>query len=131
SLTRDHEESGLKLDVVLRWTESTDEHIRSYVNGIPTGSGGTHENGLRGGIGKAIRNYIDTHELSPKGVTLTAEDIREGVVGVLSIFIPEPQFQGQTKDKLNNPEVTAIVDGMRSEEHTSELQSRENFVCRL
>jgi DNA gyrase subunit B len=97
---------------VLRWTESTDEHIRSYVNGIPTGSGGTHESGLRGGIGKAIRNYIDTHSLSPKGVTLTAEDIREGVIGVLSIFVTEPQFQGQTKDRLNNPEVTSIIDSM-------------------
>ena len=67
---------------------------------------------MRAGVGKAIRNFIDTHNLSPKGVTLTAEDIREGVVGVLSIFLKEPQFQGQTKDRLNNPEVAAIVDGM-------------------
>src|SRR5690606_27453823 len=111
-LGREHEETGLKLDLVLRWTESTDEHVRSYVNGIPTGSGGTHETGLRSGIGKAIRNFIDTHGLSPKGVTLTAEDIREGLIGVLSIFIREPQFQGQTKDRLNNPEVTAVVDSM-------------------
>jgi DNA gyrase subunit B/topoisomerase-4 subunit B len=112
ALTREHEETGLKLDVVLRWTEATDEHVRSYVNGIPTGSGGTHENGLRTGIGKAIRNFIDTHNLSPKGVTLTADDIREGMIGVLSIFITEPQFQGQTKDRLNNPEVTATIDSM-------------------
>jgi DNA gyrase subunit B/topoisomerase-4 subunit B len=112
TLTREHDETGLKLDTALRWTESTDEHLRSYVNGIPTGSGGTHENGLRGGVGKAIRNYIDTHNLSPKGVTLTADDIREGMAGVLSIFIKEPQFQGQTKDRLNNPEVTAVVDSM-------------------
>ncbi len=112
ALAREHEESGLELDVVLRWTESTDEHIRSYVNGIPTGSGGTHENGLRAGLGKAIRNYIDTHGLTPKGVSLTAEDIREGLVGILSVFIREPQFQGQTKDRLNNPEVASIVDSM-------------------
>jgi DNA gyrase subunit B len=104
-------ESGPRLDFVLQWTESTDEHLRSYVNGIPTGSGGTHENGLRAGLGKAVRNYIDTHNLSPKGVTLTAEDIREGLVGVLSIFIEEPQFQGQTKDRLNNPEIMSAVDG--------------------
>ena len=103
-------ESGPRLDLVLQWTESTDEHVRSYVNGIPTGSGGTHENGLRAGLGKAVRNYIDTHNLSPKGVTLTAEDIREGLVGVLSIFIEEPQFQGQTKDRLNNPEIMSAVD---------------------
>jgi DNA gyrase subunit B/topoisomerase-4 subunit B len=103
-------ESGPRLDLVLQWTEATDEHLRSYVNGIPTASGGTHENGLRAGLGKAVRNYIDTHNLSPKGVTLTAEDIREGLTGVLSIFIQEPQFQGQTKDRLNNPELTSAVD---------------------
>jgi DNA gyrase subunit B len=112
TLTREHDETGLKLDLILQWTEATDEHVRSYANGIPTGSGGTHENGMRAGLGKAIRNFIDTHSLSPKGVTLTAEDIREGTVGVLSIFLKEPQFQGQTKDRLNNPEITAIVDGM-------------------
>jgi len=103
-------ESGPRLDLVLQWTESTDEHIRSYVNGIPTGSGGTHDNGLRAGLGKAVRNYIDTHNLSPKGVTLTTDDIREGLTGVLSLFIEEPQFQGQTKDRLNNPEVLSAVD---------------------
>ena len=103
-------ESGPRLDLVLQWTESTDEHVRSYVNGIPTGSGGTHDNGLRAGIGKAVRNYIETHNLSPKGVTLTAEDIREGMTGVLSLFIEEPQFQGQTKDRLNNPEILSTVD---------------------
>jgi DNA gyrase subunit B len=112
AVTREHEESGMKLDLVMQWTEATDEHLKSYVNGIPTASGGTHENGLRTGIGKAIRNFIDTHNLSPKGVTLTADDIREGIVGVLSIFIKEPQFQGQTKDRLNNPEVTAVVDNV-------------------
>jgi DNA gyrase subunit B len=104
-------ENGLRLDAVLQWTESTDEHLRSYVNGIPTGSGGTHENGLRAGLGKAVRNFIETHNLTPKGVTLTAEDIREGLTGVLSVFLAEPQFQGQTKDRLNNPEVHSAVDG--------------------
>jgi DNA gyrase subunit B len=102
----------LRLDLVLQWTESTEEHLRSYVNGIPTGSGGTHESGLRAGIGKAVRNFIETHTLSPKGVTITAEDIREGLTGVLSIFVQEPQFQGQTKDRLNNPELVSAVDGL-------------------
>jgi len=103
---------GLRVDLVLQWTEATDEHLRSYVNGIPTGSGGTHENGLRAGLGKAVRNFIDTHNLSPKGVTLTAEDIREGMTGVLSVFVQEPQFQGQTKDRLNNPELLSAIDGI-------------------
>ncbi|HEX2879858.1 MAG TPA: toprim domain-containing protein, partial [Polyangiaceae bacterium] len=71
----------------------------------------THENGLKAGLVKAVRNFIDTHDLTPRGVTLSAEDIREGLVGVISIFISEPQFQGQTKDRLNNPDVQALVDG--------------------
>jgi DNA gyrase subunit B len=102
--------NGLRVDLVLQWTESTDEHLRSYANGIPTASGGTHENGLRAGIGKAVRNFIETHNLSPKGATITAEDIREGLTGVLSVFLTDPQFQGQTKDRLNNPELLSAID---------------------
>jgi DNA gyrase subunit B len=110
TLSKESDETSLRLDLALQWTQSTDEHVRSYVNGIPTGSGGTHENGFRAGLGKAVRNFIDTHNLSPKGVTLTTEDIREGLVAVLSVFVSEPQFQGQTKDRLNNPEVLSAVD---------------------
>ncbi|MEM6473364.1 MAG: toprim domain-containing protein, partial [Planctomycetota bacterium] len=101
----------LRMEVALQWTESTDEHIRSYVNGIPTGSGGTHENGFRSGMNKAVRNYIDTHNLTPRGVKISHEDIREGIVAIVSVFISEPQFQGQTKDRLNNPEVQSLVEG--------------------
>ncbi len=103
-------ENGSRIEVAMQWTESTDEHIKSYVNGIPTASGGTHETGLRAGLAKAVRNYIETHKLTPRGVTLTADDIREGLTGILSVFISEPQFQGQTKDRLNNPEVQGVVD---------------------
>jgi DNA gyrase/topoisomerase IV subunit B len=81
------------------------------VNGIPTANGGTHEGGLRSGIVKAVRNYIETHSLGPKGVTLTAEDIREGIAVILSAYVVDPQFQGQTKGRLNNPEVAGQVDG--------------------
>jgi DNA gyrase subunit B len=109
ALTKD---DVLRIDAVLQWTEATDEHVRSYVNGIPTTSGGTHETGLRAGIGKAVRNFIETHNLSPKGVTIVADDIREGLTGVLSLFIQEPQFQGQTKDRLNNPELVSAVDAI-------------------
>ncbi len=107
TITKDN---GCKIDVAFSWTEGTEEYLKSYVNGIPTGSGGTHETGLRTGIAKAVRNYIDTHNLQPKGVTLTPDDIREGVVGVLSVFVSDPQFQGQTKDRLNNPEVATALD---------------------
>ncbi len=109
-LSKEHATTASRIELVLQWTEATDEHLRSYVNGIPTGSGGTHENGTRSGIGKAIRNFIDTHNLSPKGVTITADDIREGLTGVLSVFVQDPQFQGQTKDRLNNPEIASVLD---------------------
>ena len=103
-------EDDFRMELTLQWTESTDEHVRSYVNGIPTGSGGTHENGCRGAVNKAVRNYIDTHSLTPRGVKLTLEDIREGLIVILSVFIEDPQFQGQTKDRLNNPDVQSVVE---------------------
>jgi DNA gyrase subunit B/topoisomerase-4 subunit B len=135
TLTRENDESGIRLDLALQWTQSTDEHVRSYVNGIPTGSGGTHENGFRAGLGKAVRNFIDTHNLSPKGVTITAEDIREGLIAVLSVFLQEPQFQGQTKDRLNNPEATAAVDSQvrPALEHwlNTNISVAESIVARI
>jgi DNA topoisomerase IV B subunit len=135
TVAKESDESGLRLDIALQWTQSTDEHVRSYVNGIPTGSGGTHENGFRAGLGKAVRNFIDTHDLSPKGVTLTAEDIREGLVAVLSVFVQEPQFQGQTKDRLNNPEVLSAVDSQvrPALEHwlNTNISVAESIVARI
>ncbi len=103
-------EGDERIEIALQWTESTDEHVRSYCNGIPTGSGGTHENGFRAGLGKAVRNYFETHNLIPRGVKIGHEDIREGLVAILSVFIGDPQFQGQTKDRLNNPEAQTSVD---------------------
>jgi len=99
-----------RLELALQWTESPDEYFRSYANGIPTRSGGTHESGLKQALGKAVRGYMSTHKLTPKGVNITAEDIREGVVAILSVYLEEPQFQGQTKDRLNNPEVTGPLE---------------------
>ncbi len=105
-------EKDPRVEISLQWTEATDEYIRSYTNGIPTRDGGTHEAGLKAGVVKAVRNYLETHGLSPRGVTLTAEDIREGLVAVISYYVLEPQFQGQTKEKLNNPEAASEVDGV-------------------
>jgi DNA gyrase subunit B/topoisomerase-4 subunit B len=106
------QEDGVRLELAMAWTEATDELVKSYVNGIPTKNGGTHENGLKAGVVKAVRNYIETHGLTPKGVSLTAEDIREGMVCILSAYVVEPQFQGQTKDRLNNPEAQGQVDNV-------------------
>jgi DNA gyrase subunit B len=105
-------ENGVRLEAILQWTEATDDHVRSYANGVPTASGGAHENGFNAAIAKAVRAFMDAKKVQPKGVTLTSEDIREGVVAVLSIYLQDPQFQGQTKDRLNNPEAAAAVEGI-------------------
>src|SRR2546428_820339 len=105
-------QDGLALDCALAWTEASEERVLSYVNSIPTTSGGAHENGLRAGRAKAVRNYLTLPNLVPRGITIAAEDVREGLVAVLAIKIPQPQFQGQTKERLNNTEVTPLIDGI-------------------
>jgi DNA gyrase subunit B len=102
----------LRLEVALQWTEGTDEVVRAYVNGIPTASGGTHVSGLMTAVVRAVRGFIETKNLTPRGVTLTAEDIREGLVALLSVYVSAPQFQGQTKDRLNNAEVSGQVESL-------------------
>jgi DNA gyrase/topoisomerase IV subunit B len=111
-LQKHDDDAKLGVELALQWTESPDDLIKTYVNSVPTPDGGTHDAGLRSAIVKAIRNYIATHKLDPKGVTLTAEDIREGVVAVLSSYVHDPQFQSQTKNRLNNPEVAGQVEGL-------------------
>ncbi|MCK6553640.1 type IIA DNA topoisomerase subunit B [Candidatus Binatia bacterium] len=120
---------GFIVECALAWTEATEERLLSFVNGIPTPSGGTHENGLKGGLVKAVRNYVSVQNLLPKGLTLAAEDIREGLVGILSLYVQQPQFQGQTKDRLNNPEVTAPIDtfirgGLENYLHSNPTQAK-------
>jgi DNA gyrase subunit B/topoisomerase-4 subunit B len=106
------EQDGLHLECALAWTDDTQERVLSFVNSIPTSSGGAHENGLRAGLAKAMRNYLTVHNLVPRGLTIAAEDVREGLVAVLAIKIPQPQFQGQTKERLNNAEVTPAIDAI-------------------
>jgi DNA gyrase subunit B len=108
----ERDDAVAKIEAVLRWTEGTDEEVRSYVNGIRTHAGGTHEIGFRSGVVKAVKNYMEVHELKDKKLAITAEDIREGMVGVLSVFLGDPMFQGQTKEKLNNPEMAAAVESL-------------------
>lgn len=106
----DRTQAEVAIEAAVTWTDAPREHVLSYVNGIPTLDGGTHEQGFRDGLNKAVRNFMTTHSLEPKNISLTAEDLREGVFCVLSIRIREPQFQGQTKGRLNNPEVRGAVD---------------------
>ncbi len=102
----------IRTNIALVWTESPKEQVLSFVNGIPTEDGGTHEQGFREAVVKAVRSYAETHDKIPRSIKVSAEDIREGVVGIISLFLVEPQFQGQTKDKLNNPEVRNQIDNM-------------------
>lgn len=100
-----------KIELALAWTEATDDALYSFVNGVPTPDGGTHEQGLRNTLGKSLRAYMKDNKLDPKGVSVTLEDIKEGMVAVLSVYVLEPQFQSQTKNRLNNPEVAGHVEG--------------------
>jgi DNA gyrase subunit B/topoisomerase-4 subunit B len=123
---------GFIVECALAWTESTEEHVLSFVNGIPTGDGGTHEAGLKNGLTKAVRNYLGVQNLVPKGVTIAAEDVREGVVAILSLYIQQPQFQGQTKDRLNNQEVAAPIDTFirtSVENHLLQNRSQANAIA--
>lgn len=110
ALTKD---SDPRLDIAVCWTDAPREKVQTFVNGIPTRQGGTHEQGLKDSIVKAVRSWLVVHEgVVPKSIKLTAEDIREGVFAIGSIFVARPQFQGQTKDRLNNPEVRSQVEGL-------------------
>lgn len=98
-----------KVELALQWVEAGGENIKSYVNGIETEQGGTHEQGLKTAVVRAVRTYMDVQGGASKSLKITAEDIRDGVRAVLSVYVKDPQFKGQTKDRLNNPEVSSAV----------------------
>ncbi len=102
----------VEVHIALQWTESTNEEVLSFANGIPTKDGGTHELGLREGVAAALMNWLEAHDAIPRGVEVKRGDIREGLVAVVSVFLGDPQFQGQTKDRLNNAEVRNAVQGL-------------------
>lgn len=106
----------VEVNLAFLWTESTSEHFLTYANGIYTPDGGSHELGAKSGIVRAVRNYFNVHDVQTKGLKIVAEDIREGLVCLVSVKLPggemQPQFQGQTKSKLNNPEVAPIVENV-------------------
>jgi topoisomerase-4 subunit B len=96
----------------LAWSPDVDVLVgESYVNLIPTTAGGTHVNGLRAGVVAAVREFCEFRTLLPRGVKLTAEDVWDRACYVLSIKIRDPQFAGQTKEKLSSREAAALVEG--------------------
>ncbi len=100
-----------RLEIALQWTDAPKEQLHTFVNGIPTQDGGTHEQGLKSGIRSVVRSYMDTHDLVPHRLDIKGDDTREGLVAIVNLFMVDPQFQGQTKDKLNNPSARSLVSG--------------------
>ncbi|MGZ5199961.1 MAG: DNA topoisomerase IV subunit B, partial [Telluria sp.] len=94
---------------VVAWTEEGQVVRESYVNLIPTVSGGTHESGLREGLFGAVKSFVELHSLLPKGVKLLPEDVFARVSFVLSAKVLDPQFQGQTKERLNSRDAVKLV----------------------
>ncbi len=100
----------IPIDIALQYNNGYKETILSHVNNIHTIEGGTHLQGFRMGLSRSLRNYADKNKLLEKvKVELTQEDFREGLTAVVSVKVAEPQFEGQTKTKLGNSEVTSIV----------------------
>ncbi|MBT06010.1 MAG: DNA topoisomerase IV subunit B [Rhodospirillaceae bacterium] len=104
--------NGEKLEWALSWLHDTNQlFFKSYCNTIPTPDGGSHESGLKTALLRGLKSYGELAKVK-RAAQLTAEDIFSHICGVLSVFISEPQFQGQTKEKLNTPEVSKLVEGI-------------------
>lgn len=106
--------SVTKEDISLDWTlvwlkENVDIIGESYVNLVPTKQGGTHVNGLRAGLTESVREFCDFRKLVPRGVKINPEDVWDKLMFILSIKMPEPQFVGQTKERLSSREAAGIV----------------------
>ncbi|MGN6568968.1 MAG: DNA topoisomerase (ATP-hydrolyzing) subunit B [Flavipsychrobacter sp.] len=104
-------ETNVAVDVALSYNTSYNEHIFSYVNNINTIEGGTHVAGFRRAITRVFKAYGDKNKLFERAkVEITGDDFREGLSAIISVKVPEPQFEGQTKTKLGNNEVMGVVD---------------------
>ena len=100
----EHVSDELSIEVSMQYNDSYDEKIFSFANNINTVDGGTHLSGFRGALTRTINNYAESSGLMKNAkVALSGDDVREGLVAVISVKIPQPQFEGQTKGKLNSP----------------------------
>ncbi len=103
------EQEKLGYELALQYTTDLTENVHSYANNINTHEGGTHVSGFRGALTRTINNYAKKNNLFPKNLTVSGEDFREGLTAILSVKVPEPQFEGQTKTKLGNGEIEGII----------------------
>ncbi len=112
----DAAKDGVEVEVALQWTSAYQETQFSFVNNINTHEGGTHVSGLKAALTRTFNNYATANNLfKAKGAKLGGDDIREGLTSVLSVRVPEPQFEGQTKTKLGNSEVKGLTETIASE----------------
>ncbi len=110
------EKNDIPVEIALQYNTSYTENIHSYVNNINTIEGGTHLTGFRRGLTRTLKNYADqSGMLSKMKFDISGDDFREGLTGVISVKVAEPQFEGQTKTKLGNSEVSLSVDQAVSE----------------
>ncbi len=105
------EKDEILVEVALQYNSTYTEQLFSFVNNINTREGGTHVSGFRAALTRAITKFIDENNLLPKNakLSITGDDVREGLVAVISVKVPNPQFEGQTKSKLGNSEVKPVV----------------------
>ncbi len=110
------EKDGLHVEVAVQYNDSYTSNIYSFANNINTHEGGTHESGFKTGLTRVINDYARKHNLfKDSDANLSGDDVREGLTAIISVKIPEPQFEGQTKTKLGNSEARTITDSVFSE----------------
>jgi len=110
-------DAGIEIEIALQWTGAYDESIHAFANNINTVDGGTHLTGFKSSLTKFMNEYGRDKKILKKADTnLRGEDIREGLVCIISVKIPNPEFEGQTKTKLGNPEVAAIMGNIVQEQ---------------
>ncbi len=100
----------IPVELAISYSNSYSENVHSYVNNINTREGGTHISGFRRALTRSLKNYADRNKLLKSDIAISGEDFREGMTAVLSVKVPEPQFEGQTKTKLGNSEVQSAVE---------------------
>src|SRR5271154_2389930 len=123
---------GVDVEVALQWTDAIHEVIFTYANNIHTAEGGTHLSGLKSALTRTINNYATRNNLlKDKEMRLEGDDTREGLVTVVSVKIPEPQFEGQTKTKLGNSEVEGIVSGLGNEKLGEHFEKTPGIAKRI
>jgi DNA gyrase subunit B len=114
----------------LRWTDSYKERIFTFANNINTREGGAHLTGLRSALTRTVNSYISRNMPKIKSLP-SGDDVREGLVGVLSVRLPDPQFEGQTKMKLGNSEVKGLVEQIVNEQLGSFMEETPSVAKKI